>query len=276
MPIWTCAIVAEVPRLPAQAFHEWRAGSPSNGLTLDHVIKSFLASEALGVVSRRPFKAEESQEISTRNKYHRVQYAAKEAGERWFPQSYPVPVYALRWYTSAPASRSLEANELFVGTFHSERAPIDQLNQPVWIEARGKWNLGSDVKGNELNVWVNGILGVQLVIVEYILLDSQTDKFGGGKCTEPTAAQKSQNANNDTGTRSVNDVNEVCIVSKEAQIRDNMPSFMVQSGWQERRGTVTQLPAVIDASSDPRYGTVKTRGISRTRAVTDGTDIVLR
>ncbi|KAG2061074.1 hypothetical protein BDR06DRAFT_993221 [Suillus hirtellus] len=111
--------------------------------------------------------------------------AAKEAGERWFPQSYPVPVYALRWYTSAPASRSLEANELFVGTFHSERAPIDQLNQPVWIEARGKWALGSDVKENELNVRVNGILRVRLVIVEYILLDSQTDKLGGGKCTEP-------------------------------------------------------------------------------------------
>ncbi|KAG1857891.1 hypothetical protein C8R48DRAFT_762922 [Suillus tomentosus] len=159
MPIWTCAIVVEVPRLPAQAFHEWRACSPSNGLTLDHVIKSFLASgdRRLPMGQLTPVVAHSKRMNATSGSLGSgIATAAKQAGERWFPQSYPVPVYALRWYTSAPASRSLEANELFVGTFHSERAPIDQLNQPVWIEARGKWALGSDVKENELNVQYEG------------------------------------------------------------------------------------------------------------------------
>jgi hypothetical protein len=67
---------------------------------------------------------------STRN--HGIRYHA----ELLFSKLLPI--------AKVPASRSLEANEFFVGTFHPKQTPIDQSNQyELKREANGFWGLMS-------------------------------------------------------------------------------------------------------------------------------------
>ncbi|KAG2126661.1 hypothetical protein BD769DRAFT_1387994 [Suillus cothurnatus] len=75
-----------------------------------------------------------------------------------------------------PASRSLEANEFFVGTFHPKQTPIDQSNQyELKREANGFWGLMS----GKMN-WMFSTKSTMAYFAYNwgLLLDPQTDKLG--------------------------------------------------------------------------------------------------